>query len=320
MDTPRRFKDPDSDSLATTPFRERALQEQKLKEELLLSGTPGWRKKSPERNVDTVSKNPSEVKKYLRDLSSVLASQGRNLTSYLAEQASTQEEQTDSEIKLSPQALSPLKSHRSIAESVFSQLESTVQRPKIRKIDNVVIRDVERPLVQEDQLSWLETSPIPSIRGPSNVEAGLPVQELGYEEGAIEQDGLEPSQQVSPKIESPQSLESDRSSVGSEPEMIEPLNITRLKHFFNQFMDQNGIKLGSGSWRSLQDASMKLTETLAKDFLEDNRIVMDRQNILKTLGRFEIVPQGATNDDLFELCCKYLPLEELNELEMALFL
>ncbi|CAR31079.1 hypothetical protein ZYGR_0P03850 [Zygosaccharomyces rouxii] len=321
MDTPKRFNDPGSDFLATTPFRERALQEQRLKEELLSSATPGWRRKSPERHVDAISKDPSEVKEYLRDLSSVLVSQGRNLTSFLAEQVSTQDDQADTEIKSSPKEPTPQKPHYSIAESVLSQLESGIRKPKIRKIDGLVIKDKARTPFQEDHLPERQMSLQESVRSPSVVEESIPIPEDDYEDEPLVENGLDPSPLASAPIESPQGFESDQSSVDSEPETVDPLNITRLKHSLGQFMNENDIKLGQGSWRSLQDASVTLVERLAKHFTEEDRkIVLDRQSILKMLEQFEIVPLRATNDDIFEMCCKYLPLEDLNELEMGLFL
>ncbi|GAV54651.1 hypothetical protein ZYGR_0AN01190 [Zygosaccharomyces rouxii] len=327
MDTPKRFEDTDSDFLATTPFRERALQEQRLKEELLSSATPGWRRRSPEKRVDAISKDPNEVKEYLRDLSSVLVSQGRNLTSFLTEQASTQDGQTDTDIRSSRKETTPQKPHRSFAESVLSQLESGVRKPKIRKIDGLVIRDIGRTPSQGDHALERQTNSPASIRSPSLVEESVPLQEHIFQDEPPVENGLDSSHQVSAPsgspqdFGSPQSFESDQSSIDSEPDTMDPLNISRLKHSLGQFMNENGIKLGQGSWRALQDASVTMVERLAKHFTEENqKIVIDRQSVLKMLEQFEILPLKATNDDIFEVCCKYLPLEELNELEMGLFL
>ncbi|GCF00237.1 hypothetical protein ZYGM_002814 [Zygosaccharomyces mellis] len=326
MDTPDRFGNTNSDFVATTPFRERALQEQRLKEELLSSATSGWRERSPKKRVDGISKDPNEVKDYLRDLSSVLVSQGRNLTSVLTERASTQEDQTDTEVKSPPKQLTSQKSQHSIAETVLSQLESGIQRPKIRKIDGLVIRDIERASFPENYPLERQTSSPATLKSPFSVDENIPVQENALQDEVPVETGLDPAHQVaapsgSPAdFGSPLSIESDQSSIESEPETVDPLNIVHLKHSLGQFISANGIRLGQGSWRTLQDTSVSMVERLANYFIEDEKIVIDRQSILKMLEQLEIMPLRANNDDIFEMCCKYLPLEELNELEMALFL
>lgn len=328
MDTPKRFKGSDDDFLATTPFRERALREQRLKEELLSSATPGWRRRrSPEKQTADISKDHNEVKEYLRDLSSVLASQGRNLTSFLAEEASTKSDETDIRIKSSPKELTPPKPQHSVAESVLSQLYSDVRKPKVRKIDGLVIRDVERESLQEDDLLGRQSSLPEPVGSPSFMVESVPIEDEDPQNEPPVENGPDPSQMVSvpggspEDLGSPQSFESDEDSIETEPETVDLLSVSRLKQSLSQFLSENDIKLGQGSWRALQDASVTMVERLSNYFNEeDHKLVIDRQNILKMLERFEIVPLKATNDDIFEMCCKYLPLEELNELEMGLFL
>ncbi|AQZ16869.1 CNN1 (YFR046C) [Zygosaccharomyces parabailii] len=341
MDTPSkssRTGSLDDGALESTPFRERALQEQKLREELLFSETPGLQRRTPARHLETISRKPSEVKEYLRDLSSVLVSQGRNLTSFLTEQASIKDEtESQADIEKPPDikdeltqeavvkkssdpfgSASPEKPHHSIADTVFLQLETKRHKPKIRKIDDVVIKDIVKPAgLPESQADSLSDPKTPKEGGSS-----LSVPELPFQEELPIQDVLEESvqpRQVHEVI--PGSDESSYSGEDLAPEEIEPLTITKLKLALGLFMNQNDIKFGPGAWRTLQDSSTKLMRELAKKFSQDGgRLVVDRQNLLNTLQLYEIIPFNASNEELFELCTKYLPLERLNELEMALFL
>lgn len=319
-------------ALESTPFRERALQEQKLREELLLSETPGLQRRTPARHLETISRKPSEVKEYLRDLSSVLVSQGRNLTSFLTEQASIKDEtetQTpDIKDETTREALikqssdpfdptSPEKPHHSIADTVFSQLETKRHKPKIRKIDDVVIKDIVKPEEQPERQAELLSDP----KTPTEVGSSLSVPELPFQDELPTQDVLKESvqpRQVREVI--PGSDESSDSGEDLAPEEVEPLTITKLKLALGLFMNQNDIKFGPGAWRTLQDSSTALMRELAKKFSQDGgRLVVDRQNLLNTLQLYEIIPFNASNEELFELCTKYLPLERLNELEMDLF-
>ncbi|CCC70878.1 hypothetical protein NCAS_0F03940 [Naumovozyma castellii] len=88
MNTPKKNNDSYSDSSELiTPFKERALEEQKIKEQLVLSATPGLRRRlEMESNLEPLQNDRDEVKSYLRDLSSALVSQGRNLTKLLNEE------------------------------------------------------------------------------------------------------------------------------------------------------------------------------------------------------------------------------------------
>ncbi|SJM87011.1 uncharacterized protein ZBIST_3200 [Zygosaccharomyces bailii] len=340
MDTPSkssRTSSSEDGALESTPFRERALQEQKLREELLLSETPGLQRRTPARHLETISRKPSEVKEYLRDLSSVLVSQGRNLTSFLTEQASIKDEtetQTDIEKppdtkdKLTRQAAintssdpfgstSPEKPHHSIADTVFLQLETKRHKRKIRKIDDVVITDIVKPEGLPESQADSQSDP----KTPTEAGSSLSVPELPFQDEPPTLDVLEESvepRQVREVI--PGSDESSYNSEGLAPEEIEPLTITKLKLALGLFMNQNDIKFGPGAWRALQDSSTALMRELAKKFSQDSgRLVVDRQNLLNTLQLYEIIPFNATNEELFELCTQYLPLERLNELEMALF-
>ncbi|KAG0672323.1 hypothetical protein C6P45_003007 [Maudiozyma exigua] len=79
-------KSPDpSDSVILTPFKERALEEQRLRDRLILSLTPGLKRQHEVRaSVEPLNNDIFEIRSYLQDLSSALASRGaKNLTSQL---------------------------------------------------------------------------------------------------------------------------------------------------------------------------------------------------------------------------------------------
>ncbi|CAB4256226.1 similar to Saccharomyces cerevisiae YFR046C CNN1 Kinetochore protein of unknown function [Maudiozyma barnettii] len=75
-----------SESVILTPFKERALEEQRIRDNLILSLTPGLKRQSEvQASVAPLNNDIVEIQSYLRDLSSALASRGggKNLTSQL---------------------------------------------------------------------------------------------------------------------------------------------------------------------------------------------------------------------------------------------
>ncbi|SMN22745.1 similar to Saccharomyces cerevisiae YFR046C CNN1 Kinetochore protein of unknown function [Maudiozyma saulgeensis] len=75
-----------SESVILTPFKERALEEQRLRDSLILSWTPSLKRQSEvQTSVVPLNNDIAEIRSYLQDLSSALASrgEGKNLTSQL---------------------------------------------------------------------------------------------------------------------------------------------------------------------------------------------------------------------------------------------
>ena len=98
--SPERAVQSPGDSVILTPFKERALEEQRRRDSLILSLTPGLRRRNEvQASVAPLNNDKIEVRTYLRDLSSALASRdgGRNLTQALLSTSGAAAEEEDME-------------------------------------------------------------------------------------------------------------------------------------------------------------------------------------------------------------------------------
>lgn len=98
--SPERAVQSSGDSVILTPFKERALEEQRRRDSLILSLTPGLRRRNEvQASVAPLNNDKIEVRTYLRDLSSALASRdgGRNLTQALLSTSGAAAEEEDME-------------------------------------------------------------------------------------------------------------------------------------------------------------------------------------------------------------------------------
>lgn len=188
MYTPRKYDIHDRlESDIVTPFKGRALEEQRLRDALLLSTTPGLKRRLEiQSSIAPLHNNANDIKLYLRDLSSALALQGKNLMNKLGEEETKplEEErlllemsQPDTIIKATPKrqyhmsgefddvsdinslqkpgALHEIEPEepKTLSQLVFSQLKDVRKSTKIRKLEPINIRDVsstDRPGFGED--------------------------------------------------------------------------------------------------------------------------------------------------------------------------
>ncbi|QLQ80041.1 hypothetical protein HG537_0D00410 [Torulaspora globosa] len=279
-----------------TPFRERAIEERRLKEELLRSATPGLKRRpGPWSREGRVLEDPVELKSHLRDLSAALALQeGRNLTNVLMEESERDSELKGSELK----------------DSVFSLLKADRTRPKIRKVQTpIVIQNVEEVFDAPEAQDDLPSSVEPLERADNSITVVSGSDEVYKEPGVVLQDDLNEV-----------SYSDDSYGDDSEPDEPEPLMASRLRRCLSLYMEREGMRLGKTGWRTLQTASEALLKGMMQEMKDDQgRIVPDRQSILRTFVKFDLLAPNAGNEALFEICCKYLTLEDLNKLEAALF-
>lgn len=322
MDTPTKFGgDTSRNAGVTTPFRERAIEERRLKDELLLSATPGLKRRSElQSDSGLVGNDPVEAKSYLRDLSAVLVLQDkRNLTEVLAQEdelppAETLEVSDD----VQESADVPVSDLRG---AVFAELKLGSHRSKVRKILRPIVIEDTNTAHDEFELGSEELGIVEigeSAPEPTDVKLhdDDAYERLNSEEPAMEQ--LAPAA----GFEEQESIVIDEMSLtDSEPEDLEPLPKFQIKQMLRPFIDREGVQLKGQSWTALQKASETLVKGIALELLdEEKRIVPDRQNILQAYKKFKVISPNSTNEALFEVCCKYLTLEDLNQLEASLFL
>ncbi|QLG74609.1 hypothetical protein HG535_0G04920 [Zygotorulaspora mrakii] len=331
------------ESPVSTPFKERALEEQKWRDQMILNVTPGLKKRSEKDDLlfSKIGSDPDALRTYLRDLSSVLVSQQKkNLTELIQREESVPANAEQDRGLLQKTEDHTLEENRDpLADSIFGRLKNGISRTKIRKIDPVVIKDTDVDLAST------EMTPDPmDVSGESISRQVTPHMDLDMsadQESALDmasgnvagptEGSLDSAQKLDIKSKIKLNSSSDMDSLSdadsqsdldhaSDEELIDPLPIGQLRKSLRSFLRNSDIKLDTDSWKALQNVSEVLVKKLGESLVEENRMVPDRQNILKLFERYGITSQAATNDELFELCCKYLRLEELNSLEMSLFL
>lgn len=341
-----------------TPFRERALEEQRLKDEVLIRNTPGYRKllSASTKSHDILNKDPNEVRSFLQDLSQVLArksqgndtttnkTQARNLIDELAYEESQPEENellrsrseklTDNNIGNETQP-----DYTSLSQTVFAKLQERDKGLKSRKIDPIIIQDVPTT-GHEDELTVhspdkadsismevLRTSPSigmdqvdePPVRDP--VPISITQQE-------------EPLSEVLPSDDKEETEEAE-----NEDYSFENTSDENLDDIGNDPIRLNVPAVRRSSIKPLQIMDLK---HLTRQFLNENRIILPKQtwstiqeeslNIMDflkqkigTLQKQELVDSfidmGVINnvDDMFELAHELLPLELQSRIESYLF-
>ncbi|CCF60088.1 hypothetical protein KAFR_0J00200 [Kazachstania africana CBS 2517] len=154
--TPKRYPDQHggsnysfaNNSTIITPFKERALEEQRLKEALLLSVTPGLKRRLEiQASIEPLHNDPFEIRSYLRDLSSAIITQGsKNLYSKLDE-----ERQHDKEDELN-EAISPVKLDQdsSILKETFNEDLFERETPSQNNLQNESSSPL--PYIPHDQI------------------------------------------------------------------------------------------------------------------------------------------------------------------------
>lgn len=310
MDTPRKANDvSDEGSERWTPFRERAIEERRLKDELLLSATPGLKRRIKRWDDERkMANDPQELKSYLRDLSTALAVQKRkNLTSVLIDE--DRQRPGEPVKRLENESDSRLQAERGVylKDSVFSLLQASRSRSKVRRVESpIVIQEADGMSSADGLLGSAEAESNPE----STIEVTHPLADIDS-----------PDAPELPVFKDEESMAGDSEVTDSEPEEPEPLSTSRIRRCLRLYTKQEDLKLSKGAWSALQRASESLVGGIAKEMRDDEgRIMLDRQNILRAYEKFKLVTPNSGNEALFEICCKYLTLEDMNKLEAALFL
>ncbi|CAI4039326.1 hypothetical protein SMKI_07G3100 [Saccharomyces mikatae IFO 1815] len=362
MSTPRKTAGDNEDteiSEIRTPFRERALEEQRLKDEILIRNTPGYRKllSTSTKSHDILNKDPNEVRNFLQDLSQVLArkSQGddtiarkvraRNLIDELTHEGNRIEQDgslqgegentTDNNTSNGMQA-----GYTSLSQTIFSKLQEREKGLKSRKIDPIVIQDA--PMIEnEDEMM---------VNLPNNIN-DVSMDVLRASPG-LAGDATEDSQVDDPESsfvmqqeerlpDSMPNAEEDEKEEQAEKEEYSLLSASdeELDDFEGEPVRLNIPAVRHSSVKPLQIMDLK---HLTRQFLSENEIILPNQtwstiqeeslNIMDflkqrigTLQKQDLVDSfidmGIINnvDDMFELAHELLPLEFQSIIETYLF-
>lgn len=129
-----------SDSVILTPFKERALEEQRLRDKLILSLTPGLKRQHEVRaSVEPLNNDIFEIRSYLQDLSSALASRGaKNLTSQLLQSHSDVDDIDNVEVQADNETESDVIQDRSFnsRSNTFNKADQSILGKEIEQLKN----------------------------------------------------------------------------------------------------------------------------------------------------------------------------------------
>lgn len=174
MSTPKRLESSPEKNVQT-PFKERALHEKRLRDELLLLSTPGWRQEenfeSGGTREDLLSSNPQVLNSCLKELSSLLFRKHSEKSSDLCQSKTSSANFATGKVEISSNVVSPDKlsnnerfilenpllhvkhssreansgTKRSLSQEIFSSHESNLRRKSRRLEDelDVVIMDAQ---------------------------------------------------------------------------------------------------------------------------------------------------------------------------------
>ncbi|KAL3237731.1 centromere-binding protein CNN1 RNJ42_00718 [Nakaseomyces bracarensis] len=318
---------PDSSDVET-PFKQRE-EARKLKEQLILETTPGLKRRKLVDVVGTIRNSPNESRQYLQELNSALSSQGTNLRDKLLDA----EDGTNSIDDISP-------GHMSLSQTVFSQIKDPKDvygRVRQDRDESLVILDDYEPfsddrfadqqdheLQQDDNLGIHQYDaeltddmmPVDNIGSPGHlgspvggdkhetqVEHSLPYQDdssLHYvpnsNDDGMDDDGMDsPHDVVERRFDSP-----------DYPDIVVDIP------------DLQGIEIPDNLWEVLATFLAQIFINIkASSGVE--ALVADRSKVVEILSSYHEIEPAIAKTLLFEIACKYLPLEECNSLELGLF-
>lgn len=360
MSTPRKATSDREDadvSEIRTPFRERALEEQRLKDEILIRSTPGYRKltSTSVKSHDILNKDPNEVRSFLQDLSQVLArksqgndtkaneSRARNLIDELTYEENRIEEDkflqssggktTDSSNDDDTNA-----GYTSLSQTVFAQLQERDKGIKSRKIDPIVIQDalmaeeenelLAQPSQDDNSMSMDVLEPSPASGRDATGELSMHDQKsiliTEHDEG-LSEPSSEPSL-MDREEEQEDNAFKDTNSEDAHNPVNDPvrLHIPTVRH------------------AAVKPLEIRDLKHLTRQFLNENEIILPKQSwstvqeeslhimnfLNQKLGSLQkqdlvdsFVDMGIIQnvDDMFELVHELLPLEHQSNIEAYLF-
>lgn len=350
MSTPKR-PNGGHDGTSRTPFRERALEEQRLREEFLLRSTPGWKSSGQTRNDTVLPKDPLELSTYLRELSTVLLEQKDRDEQFHESRKqhhqSLPPESRDNvfgarDIQITESGIQPdewkeddeegIGSNEpppkaSLSREIFSSLADNRVR-KVRKtndgVELVILDTSNRPSELDSKTQNFDRNVPPqgdkSDLSFLNNEDDNEFPEVVASEQIIDNGQKESSSPVEEMGDSPYDHETSGNFFIEKN--VKPIRLSQLRHLVTPVINEDVFSLSNDSLRMLQQVSTEFIEKLSQDLkslVARDTITLNRSLIITLLQKYNIVSDTPSNQELFELCCEYLPLEELNVLEIALF-
>ncbi|CCK70042.1 centromere-binding protein CNN1 KNAG_0D02930 [Huiozyma naganishii CBS 8797] len=326
MNTPSKTRLLTADaSEVITPFKERALEEQRLRETLLLSLTPGLQRRvGYQDSLRPLQENPRDTRLFLRDLSLALEARDRrqNLASKLGDALKDTDDEDDQEqdqlreiVQFSPPG-SPRTSARSDQQTEEGDVES--------RMDEAVepeVRTTESP----KRLSQLIFSQLKGLERATKVRKIEPINIADVDPGSRNTQtnfGPQTPLHYSSQIGHDPVTDDNPASVG--PNATTPSPETQIRH------DDASLHY--------DDAAYEIPESVTPAFkhspawngrvsvtpdsrkpMRGSHDVPNWDGVIAYLSRYTTVPRDVSIRDVYELCCQYMTLEQMNKLDREWF-
>lgn len=262
---------------------------------------------------------PPRLKRYLSELSTLLVQERENNT----ESSNINTEDSFVDVRVLDISQNVFKKHTSLVES---------RHRKLQIHDDLVIID-KIPIINSD--SSIVTHNTPNDNGNTNFSSNRPFDAPGIylndHNLSLFEDDTFPTVDAD---ESPGKTREDQVTSSAAAKRAQATSSLAKPFHFSQKNFRKLIKplLGQGSSKytlpvqSMNEMKITIDELIAyiasellAEIKNDGTASLTKDCMLKIFSEIGIVERNATNHDIFELCMKYLTLDDLNELEIALF-
>lgn len=289
--------------ITQTPVKQNAIKDQQLRDKWIIGSTPGLNQNySSYKSISSLN-NSGMLKNYLRELSSVLV----NLDDTIRNQNDSPL-QNDKYMTICEKGnVNFQKESCNLFQESFSNVRNN-ERRKLRKINNNMNLIIHDSFIQNE----FEKSDS-SIEESNQIESpGIFKEELDSISGSSKEEALVFLSTAS--LDFP--IEIDSSN-------LNPMSTSSLKYLITSNLNKGRYTLPQVSLKTLQSISLDIIKLIAAEVnlnSFNNSIILDRSLLLQVFSKLNVISKNAKNQELFDLSSKYLSQENIDELEIALFL
>lgn len=346
-----------------TPFKGRAMNENRRRQALRMSVTPGLKRRLQiQRSHSSWRSNPAELRSFINDMSESRYQNGKNLMGQLSLAAND----TTDEVALPPSSIpnetatelepsypivdqsvpsisenqQPIQSNKIAKDSnedgnenlsrppkrlsdlIFSQLKTVPREVKIRKLEPLEISDVKlKPLIDHNNALTAPPPPlIPngSVDIASNLAGGFPhtpptLQPI-YTEDTHQFTSLNPDDNNN-NIDIDMDMDMDIHSPAMDPlHDHRSFSMDQLSQSLDTQEEMGRIENNNDNI----DIVTKIRHLLIR---KDGSFERDLDKIITFLNNHNLILSDSmpSINDIYEICCQYLDMTEINDMERVWF-
>ncbi|CAL9736700.1 inner kinetochore subunit Cnn1p [Monosporozyma servazzii] len=341
-----------------TPFKGRAVNENRRRQALRMSVTPGLKRRLQiQRSHSSWRSNPVELRSFINDMSESRYQNGKNLMGQLSLAANdttdevvpppssiangtvTELEPSFSVVDQSVPSISenqqrvesdkvandanqdrnesPSRPPKRLSDLIFSQLKTVPREVKIRKLEPLEISDVKlKPLIDHNNQNnnSLNVPPPPLIPNSSvdivaNLGAGLP-----HTPPTLQPIYTEDTQQFT-------SLNPDDNNMQMGLDIHSP-EMEPSQDYRNFSMDQLSQSLDTQEGMEDDYGNVNIVTKIRHLLIKkDGTFEKDLDKIITFLNNHNLILTDSmpSINDIYEICCQYLDMAEINDMERVWF-